>query len=762
MLDLLKTFLLGVLICVINLEAFAQTGILQGIVISENNTPVKDVSVFIKNTTWSVTDEYGSFNISDIPYGNYILKTSRLGYAPVEIEIKIDSSLQSITILLEEKIYGDIQAVVTASRTALTLENSPTPIDVISEQEIQSSGMTTLKDVLLEQSGISLSPNEENAIQIQGFESDYTLILIDGQPVIGRTRGALDVSRIHVLNIKQIEIIKGPSSALWGSDALAGVVNIITKKNTDPFSLNSHIQYGSRNSYDVGTSLSFVKKQINGSLGFFANGSDGFDLSTTQFGNNQNPFNSVTFNSKFGYDINDLTSIIVSGRYYLNRFRGPTLATVQNQVVEIEESGWQNDASLHVRLETSPFSNLKSTITAYSTRYEDQSDTFFEDTLEADIRLNNRQGLDKIEAQNDYSWNANNITTVGGGTYWEFVRAERYQGKREQNGSFAFLQHQIFLNDKLYVISGARFDSHSSYASYVSPKLSLRYSITNEINVKASVGKGFKAPDFRTLYLNFDNSGSGYRLYGTRNILAEIETFRNQGLIKRNLVDISNLNILEPEFSTAYNIGVNIQLKEYSLTWILNFFRNDAQNLIDAREVVELNDESTIFGYLNIEKARTQGFEFETIYSPFSRLTTSFNYQYLQAVELTTETRTILENGIVITKEFDIEIPLPKRPKHSANIKFFYKEPFFDSVISLRGILRGTYFYNDKNADGKANQKDDDFVNAHSVWNLTLSKELKKRFRAQIGIHNLFNYTDSQFLQAQPGRTLFSKLFIEI
>ena len=107
-------------------------------------------------------------------------------------------------------------------------------------------------------------------------------------------------------NIKQIEIIKA-LHLHFGSDALAGVVNIITKKNTDPFSLNSHIHYGSRNSYDAGTSLSFVKKQINGSLGFFANGSDGFDLSNSQFGNNQNPFNSVTFNSKFGYDFNDLT-----------------------------------------------------------------------------------------------------------------------------------------------------------------------------------------------------------------------------------------------------------------------------------------------------------------------------------------------------------------------------------------------------------------------------------------------------------------------
>ena len=105
---------------------------------------------------------------------------------------------------------------------------------------------------------------------------------------------------------------------------------------------------------------------------------------------------------------------------------------------------------------------------------------------------------------------------------------------------------------------------------------------------------------------------------------------------------------------------------------------------------------------------------------------------------------------------------LYQNDQNIAQTSVFYKEPFFDSVISLRGILRGTYFYNDRNSDGKASPKDDDFVSAHSVWNLTLSKELKKRFRAQIGIHNLFNYTDSQFLQAQPGRTLFSKLFIEI
>lgn len=758
----LRSSILWSLFFVINSIAIAQEGAITGKIISESGEPIEDVSIFVTNTKWALSDKTGTFIIEKIPNGTYQLKTSRLGFIPQEIEIEVNSSTLTLDITLEERIYGDVQAIITASRTAQELEDVPAPVDVISEQEIKLSGATTLKDILLEQPGISLAPNEENAIQIQGFESDYTLILIDGQPVIGRTRGALDLSRINVANIQQVEVVKGPSSALWGSDALAGVINIITKKSTKPLSFNSYAQYGSRSSYDAGSTLSFLKSKLSGSVGFTANGSDGFDLSDSQFGNNQNPFNALTFNSKFDYHFNDLTNITVSGRYFRNSFRGPTLATVQNQVIEIEESGWQDDASLHTKFETSPFSNFKSTIIGYSTRYEDQSDTIFEDPAENDIRLNNRQGLDKFEVQNDYSWNASNITTFGGGSSWEFVRAERYQGKRTQNGNFTFLQHQVFVGEKLYLIAGARLDNHSSYSSYLSPKLAARYSVTNEINIRASVGQGFKAPDFRTLYLNFDNAGSGYRIFGAQNIRAEIDEFEQQGFVLRNLVDISNLNELEPEYSTAYNLGVNIRYEEHAVSWTLNFFRNDAQNLIDAREVVELTDGSTIFGYLNINKARTQGIEFESTYSPISKFTASIGYQYLDAVELVTEERTVIENGRVVTKDFEIEVPLPKRPKHSGNIKIFYKEPFFNSEISLRGILRGQYFFNDNNGDRKASTKDDEFVDAYSIWNLAITKRIDRRLRLQVGVNNLFNYIDEDYLTAQPGATFFSRLFIEL
>ncbi len=762
MFKIFKNSIIWSLFFVFNSVAIAQEGSISGKVVSQSGTPIEDVSIFLTNTKWALTSVDGTFEIDDVPFGNYTLKTSRVGFVPRDLEVEINSSSKSIEITLEERIYGDILAVVTASRTAQYLEDVPAPIEVISEQEIQLSGATTLKDILLEQPGISLAPNEENAIQLQGFESDYTLILIDGQPVIGRTRGALDLSRINVANIQQVEVVKGPSSALWGSDALAGVINIITKKSTEPLSVSSYAQYGSRNSYDAGSSISFLQNKLSGSVGFSANGSDGFDLSDSQFGNNQNPFDAVTLNSKFDYHFSDLTTLTFSGRYFRNNFSGPTLATVQNQVIEIEESGWQDDASLQARLETSPFSNFKTTLIGYSTRYEDQSDTNFEDPTEDDIRLNNRQGLDRFELQNDYSWNASNITTFGGGSSWEFVRAERYQGKRTQSGNFAFLQHQLFVGDKLYFIAGARLDNHSSYESYLSPKLAARFSLTDEINFRASVGQGFKAPDFRTLYLNFDNAGSGYRIFGAENILAEIDDFTQQGLFQRSLIDISRLGELEPEYSTAYNLGVNFRYEEHALSWTLNFFRNDAQNLIDAREVVELTDGSTIFGYLNINKARTEGLEFETTYSPFTRFTASIGYQYLNAVELLTEERTVIENGRVVTKDFETEIPLPKRPKHSGNLKLFYKEPFFNSEISLRGILRGQYFFNDNNGDGVANEEDDDFVDAHSIWNLTITKNLNSQLRLQFGVNNLLNHTDEEFLQAQPGTTFFSRLFIEL
>jgi outer membrane receptor for ferrienterochelin and colicins len=111
-----------------------------------------------------------------------------------------------------------------------------------------------LADVLREQNGITMTSGFGAGVQLQGLNPDYTIILIDGEPLIGRTAGVLDLNRIAVGNIKKIEIVKGPSSSLYGSEAMAGVINIITdKKNTDALSAN--IRYGSYNTKDGNISI---------------------------------------------------------------------------------------------------------------------------------------------------------------------------------------------------------------------------------------------------------------------------------------------------------------------------------------------------------------------------------------------------------------------------------------------------------------------------------------------------------------------------
>ncbi|MBO6523276.1 MAG: TonB-dependent receptor [Balneolaceae bacterium] len=736
------------------------TSSLSGQILSATGESVAEANIYLSASKWAVSNSDGSFQIPSLPPGEYTIKVSRVGFKSASKMIEIEEDKNAfIEIILEEIIYESGSAVVTATRTVQDIEDVSIAVDVISEDEIQYSGSTNLKDILLEQAGISLSPNEGNAIQVQGFESDYTLILIDGQPLVGRVRGAMDISRINTSNIQQIEIVKGPSSALWGSDALAGVINIITKKPNEAISGNAFTQYGSRASYNGGATISFNKNKLSGTAGFVIDGSDGFDLDKEEFGQNQNPYDNFTINSSLKYEFSDLTSLSASSRYYKNNFSGLTIASVQGQQLGVGEEGWQDDLSFQLQLDSSPFSRFQTSVNLYSTLYEDYSETVFEDSNFENVTNNNQQGFNKIEVQNNYSWANNHISTFGTGFTKEFVDAERYQGRRNQEGLFLFAQHQFLVGEKLNIVAGARLDNHSSYTSYLSPKLSLRYEIFENLAFKASAGNGFKAPDFRTLYLDFDNAGSGYLIYGVKNIGAQLTSFENQGLVRQYFINPDLSTDLDPEYSTAYNAGFLIKTSDSRLTSNINFFRNNAQNLIEAIEIAELTNNNTIFGYVNINKAQTQGIESDLNYFVTNDLQISLGYQYLDAIQIAQESRTVIENGQVVTKDVEYEIPLTKRPKHSGSIKLFYEEPFFDTQISIRGVLKSKYFFNDSNANRRADSNE--FTDPYSIWNFSLSKQFTTKIRAQAGVNNVFNYTNPEFLRFQPGISFFTKILFE-
>ena len=173
--------------------------------------------------------------------------------------------------------------------------NIAIPVSVISSNTLYQSGSLRLHDILAEQTGIQVIDNFGKGIQVQGLSSEYTLILIDGEPLIGRTAGVLDLSKITVKNIRKIEIVKGPSSSLYGSEAMGGVINIITDR-AGQNKTDLGLRYGRFNSVDGNLNFSrrLNKTDLAASLNY--NQSKGYSLKPNAVQKTVEPFRRSTQN----------------------------------------------------------------------------------------------------------------------------------------------------------------------------------------------------------------------------------------------------------------------------------------------------------------------------------------------------------------------------------------------------------------------------------------------------------------------------------
>ena len=218
------------------------------------------------------------------------------------------NSLSLSLVFSQQKLADSIkiselrEVVVTATRTERNLASLPLPIAIITSEAISKSGVTRLNEILFEQTGLLTIPDfgGVEGIQVQGLDASYTLILIDGVPLVGRSAGTLDLSRISVGNIDRIEIVKGASSSLYGSEALAGVINIITKKpKRDLLSGNLSYRYGSFETNDLNSNVVWKKNKFSGSI--FTNyfNTNGYDLNESTPEKTVEPFTTLQSNRNF-------------------------------------------------------------------------------------------------------------------------------------------------------------------------------------------------------------------------------------------------------------------------------------------------------------------------------------------------------------------------------------------------------------------------------------------------------------------------------
>ena len=671
--------------------------------------------------------------------------------------------------VIEQKLD---EIIVSATRTYRQLSSLPLPAQIVSQKELKQSNRIRLNNILNEQTGLITVQNfiGGEGIQMQGLDSEYTLVLIDGVPLVGRSAGTLDISRVALGNIKQIEIVKGASSSLYGSEALGGVINIITENPQNKgFKGELNYNYGTFNTHDTNLNLDFKKEKY--SIGVFVNrnSSDGYNLINAVDVNTIDPYTNYTFNTKLNYNLNKSTKLYVSGRYFTQD---------QDYIPTAEEAGKinVNEWNAHAKMDHTYSEKWSSYFEFYATKYK--ADDYL-NTVADNSRLSTSdydELLIRPEIRATYKPGERSSFIGGIGLDYETLTRTDFNIDPIFNSPYVYLQYDVDPVDRLNLILGARFDKHSEYESQFSPKAAFRYELNDKLALKGSVGYGFKAPDFRQLYFDFAGF-AGYTILGYNTVTTVIPELIANGEIDSENDVVVPLSVFEgslkPENSVSFNFGFSYNpIADINIE--LNLFRNDIQDLIDTQLIANKTNGSGVYSYYNVNSAYTQGLEINTSWKPSNQLKFSGGYQLLFAKDKAVEK--LFEDGEAFASvpgspSFQLDendyFGLFNRSRHMANLKIYYSFENLKLSTNLRGTYRSKYGLFDTNSNTYLD-KYDDFVEAYSIWNWAVNKTFYKNFEIGFGIDNIFDFTDIPesesdlvFIGNIPGRTIYTKLNIQ-
>lgn len=667
--------------------------------------------------------------------------------------------------LAQQKQKDSVQAnelsevmVITGTRTERVLSSLPLPMTIITSETIAKTGVTRLNEILSEQTGIILIPDESGfeGIQMQGLDAAYTMILIDGVPLVGRSSGVLDLSRVSVGNIERIEIVKGASSALYGSEAMGGVINVITKKpKKDILSGALSYRYSTFNTNDINANILWKKKRFSANL--FANfySSDGYDLDGSTVLKNVEKFCNYTIQPKLYYDFSENMKLIVSNRFY--NLMMDNVAIIDSEIYKGDAK--ENEWNSQIKLEHKWNSKFYSEYELYATNYKNNSFLNDENNVLYDKSFYN-QWLFRPEVRTIFTINDNKLTT-GIGLNYETLDRTYFDTNVKFNSQYVFVQYDYNPSEKWNILVGFRYDNHSEYASQLSPKLAVNYKINDGFSLKGSVGYGYKAPDFRQLYFDFTNSSIGYTVLGYNVAEDRLNQLDAEDQILKRVEGITFDTPLEAESAVNFNVGTFYKRNKLKLD--VNAFYNSISDLIDTRVVAQKTNSQNVFSYFNVSEVFTYGIEFNSAYNFTNEFTVSLGYQYLTAKDKSVvdnfEEYQYIRNSELQTVKINKSdyFGLYNRSKHTANIKFSYTVPKIKADLNLRVFYRSKYGMYDTNGN-QILDKYDTFVNDYFLTNLSASKYITDKLQFQIGANNLFDYTEPSQIPNLSGRQLFARI----
>jgi outer membrane receptor for ferrienterochelin and colicins len=443
---------------------------------------------------------------------------------------------------------------------------------------------------------------------------------------------------------------------------------------------------------------------------------------------------------------------------------------VSNNGVTIYSIGKENIKDLNASASLNHrFSNhLKTSLRTYTTTYDAVQNLLTINGLPYRDVLNHN--FKRIENQTDWDLNKKIQAVFGIGAVWEGVKSSRYDSEklRKQNDiQYAFTQWEWKASEKFTLIGGVRFDKNTQFASAYSPKLSMLYKLNPQHQFRLSIGQGFKAPDFRQLFLDFTNAAAGsYSVFGSAQAQQVIARLNALGQIGNLFPNYNLLKALKPEYSNGMHFTWDWKINPSSAL-SLQLFRNDIKNLIESQQVGTYISGAQIFSYLNIGRAFTTGFEVEGQHRFNANWSINGGYQYLRTGDK--DQIAAIKSGTVYSKnsqgysrlmKLNEYVGLPNTSTHKLQVKLNYNSPK-GHYLNVRAIYRSRWAVNNNNGN-EVFDNGDVFASGYVAINSAAGKSFKNGVSIQGGIDNITNYIDAANLPNLPGRTFYTSIKYEL
>jgi outer membrane receptor for ferrienterochelin and colicins len=488
-------------------NSYAQNNSISGKILS-NGKALPFANVYLKNSNLGTSsDENGFYKIKNIPKRKFTIIISSLGYQKKSVQINFKENQQikrTFSLSETESLEG---IVISGTLKPVTKSNSPVPVEVYSKTFFKKNPTPSIFESMQNVNGVrpQLNCNVCNTgdIHINGLEGPYTFVLIDGMPLVSGLSTVYGLNGIPQALIERVEIVKGPASTLYGSEAVGGIINIITKKTTNAPVLSTDILGSSWG--EINTDISFrygVSKKIEGILGVnyfnyqnrIDNNKDGFTDLTLQ--------NRVSVFNKINIDRKDNKIFTIAGRYvYEDRWGG--------------EIDWERKFR---------GSNIKYGESIYTNRWE----TFGTYQLPTSENINFQFSANGHYQDSYYGTDSYDAKQVIG--FGQFVYNKQIAKKHDlligiayrytfyDDNTFAtltadglknkasvthlpgiFLQDEIALNTQNKLLLGARWDKNSLHGTIFSPRLNYKWnSKDNAHTIRLSIGNGFRVSNIFT------------------------------------------------------------------------------------------------------------------------------------------------------------------------------------------------------------------------------------------------------------------------